>query len=61
MLDIATREVIEQHREDDVRVLALQAKRYPAVDMHEAVVQIEGWQAARTWFMVSSITVLWVG
>ena len=48
MLDIATREFIEQHREDDVRVLALQAKRYPAVDMHEAVVQIEGWQAART-------------
>ena len=48
MLDTATMEFIAQHRDDDVRMLALQAKRYPAVSMHDAVVQIEGWQAART-------------
>ena len=48
MLDNATREFIAQHRDDDVRMLALQAKRYPAVDIHEAVGQIEGWQAAKT-------------
>ena len=48
MLDTATREFIVQHRDDDVRMLALQARRYPAVSMHDAVVQIEGWQAART-------------
>ena len=47
MLDTATREFIVQHRDDDVRMLALQARRYPAVSMHDAVVQIEGWQAAR--------------
>ena len=47
MLDAATREFIEQHRTGDVRSLALQAKRYPSVDMREAVAQIEGWQQAR--------------
>ena len=47
MLDAATIEFIAQHRTDDVRTLALQAKRYPTVDMREAVVQIEGWQQAR--------------
>ena len=47
MLDYATIEFIAQHREDDVRMLALQAKRYPTVDMREAVTQIEGWQQAR--------------
>lgn len=46
MLDIATIDFIGQHRCDDVRSLALQAKRYPGVDMREAVVQIEGWQLA---------------
>ena len=46
MLDAATIEFIAQHRTDDVRTLALQAKRYPTVDMREAVVQIEGWQQA---------------
>ena len=46
MLDSATKEFIEQHRNDDVRMLALQAKRYPTVDMREAVAQIEGWQQA---------------
>ena len=47
MLDAATREFIEQHRTGDVRTLALQAKRYPSVDMRDAVEQIEGWQQAR--------------
>lgn len=43
MPDTTTREFIATHRNDDVRTLALQAKRYPAVDMREAVTQIEGW------------------
>ena len=47
MLDSATIEFITQHRNDDVRTLALQARRYPTVDMREAVTQIEGWQQAR--------------
>ena len=47
MLDNATKEFIITHRNDNVRTLALQAGRYPTVDMHEAVVQIEGWQQAR--------------
>ena len=47
MLDSATIEFIEQHRNDDVRTLALQGKRYPSVDIREAVAQIEGWQQAR--------------
>ena len=56
----ATTEFILQHRNDDVRTLALQAKRYPAVDMLKAVTQIEGWQAAReklpTWAATDGIT-----
>ena len=47
MLDDATIEFIAQHREEDVRTLALQAGRYPTVDMREVVTQIEGWQHAR--------------
>ena len=46
MLDTATIEFIKKHRNDDVRTLALQAGRYPTVDMRKAVVQIEGWQQA---------------
>ncbi len=59
MLDDATIEFIAQHREEDVRMLALQAGRYPTVDMREAVTQIEGWQQAReklpTWAAVEGI------
>ena len=59
MLDDATIEFIAQHREEDVRTLALQAGRYPTVDMREAVTQIEGWQQAReklpTWAAVKGI------
>ena len=43
-----TLDFIRRHRTDDVRTLALQAARYPGVDMHQAVTQIAGWQAART-------------
>ena len=59
MLDNVTIEFIAQRRNDDVRTLALQAKRYPTVDMREAVTQIEGWQQAReklpTWATVEGI------
>ena len=59
MLDDATIEFIAQHREEDVHTLALQAGRYPTVDMREAVTQIEGWQQAReklpTWAAVEGI------
>lgn len=37
---------IKEHRTDDVRSLALQAGKYPSVDVPEAVVQIAGWQIA---------------
>lgn len=59
MLDTPTIDFIEQHRCDDVRSLALQARRYPLVDMREAVVQIEGWQHAQeklpTWASTEGI------
>ena len=38
---------IRQHRTDDVRILALQARRWPEVDMAFALSQIQGWQTAR--------------
>lgn len=37
---------IREHRKDDVRGLALQARKYPAVDMPAAITQIAGRQAA---------------
>ena len=46
MLSTDTIEFIKAHRNDDTRKLALQAARYPGVDMREALVQIEGWQQA---------------
>ena len=36
---------ILDHREDDVRQLALQASRYPDIDMPFALTQIAGWQS----------------
>lgn len=42
-----TKDFIKSHREEDPHRLALQAKRYPNVDMRYAVTQIEGWQHAR--------------
>ena len=41
-------EFIKKHRLDDVRSLALQAAKYPDIDMPFALDQIEGWQRART-------------
>ena len=41
-------EFIREHRNDDVRQLALQAARYPDIDMQLALQQIAGWQTART-------------
>lgn len=37
---------IREHRKDDVRNLALQARKYPTVDMPAAITQIAGRQAA---------------
>ena len=39
---------IREHRNDDVRQLALQAARYPDIDMQQALQQIAGWQTACT-------------
>lgn len=41
-----TRAFIRAHQEDDVRALALQAKKYPEVDMPTAIVQIAGRKVA---------------
>ncbi len=43
----ATQEFINNHRNDNIQTLALQSSRYPLVDMHEALIQIEGWQLAQ--------------
>lgn len=40
-------EFILQHRNDDVRKLALQASKHPDIDFRMALEQIAGWQAAR--------------
>lgn len=40
-----TLQFIKEHLQDNVRNLALQALRYPAVDMPAAIVQIAGRQA----------------
>lgn len=42
-----TKKFIIEHRTCDTRTLALQAARYPAVDMRQAITQIEGWQLAQ--------------
>lgn len=44
---MTTAEFIVAHRIDDPRQLALQASRFPDVDMPYALSQIQGWQAAR--------------
>lgn len=43
----ATIRFIAEHRTSDTRTLALQAARYPTVDMRQAITQIEGWQLAQ--------------
>lgn len=55
----ATQEFIRKHINDDVRTLALQAAKYPDVDMSVAVQQIAGYQIASrkipSWASVESI------
>ena len=41
------KQFIKEHREDDIRQLALQAGRYPDVDIPTALTQIAGWQSIR--------------
>lgn len=41
-----TQQFISEHAQNDVRRLALQAKKFPQVDMNAAIVQIAGRQAA---------------
>ena len=48
MIDEATLAFIKEHCNDDVRGLALQATRYPQVDMRVAATQIEGRRLAVT-------------
>ena len=43
-----TKQFIAQHRTSDTRTLALQATRHTAVDMRQAITQIEGWQLAQS-------------
>ena len=45
---MSTEEFIWEHREDDVRQLALQSALYFGIDMPKALQQIAGWQKART-------------
>lgn len=44
---MTTAEFIREYRERDIRQLALQAKRFPDVDMPYALDQIQCWQIAR--------------
>lgn len=46
-MDTLLKQFIQEHREDDVRLLALQASRYPSIDMSTALTQIAGWQSIR--------------
>lgn len=58
-LSEATLRFIAEHRRDDVRALALQAGKYPLVDMPAALTQIAGWQTAEVkvpaWAVTESI------
>ncbi len=44
---MTTAEFIREYRERDIRQLALQANRFPDIDMPYALDQIQGWQIAR--------------
>ncbi|MEG1684674.1 MAG: SAM-dependent methyltransferase [Bacteroides sp.] len=45
-LDSQTRSFISRHTTDDVRMLALQAAKYPEINIQAAIIQISGRQAA---------------
>lgn len=47
MMNEATIRFVRQHREEDVRTLALKAQRDSDVDLPWALDQIQGWQTAR--------------
>ena len=47
MMNEASIEFVRRHRDDDVRTLALQARRSGDVDLPWALDQIQGWQTAR--------------
>lgn len=55
----ATIRFVKDHREEDVRALALQARRDSDVDLPWALDQIQGWQTARkklpTWAAIEGI------
>lgn len=59
MRNEATIEFVKGHRDDDVRQLALQARRDGDVDLPWALDQIQGWQTARhklpTWAAIDGI------
>lgn len=50
---------IREHQHDDVRALALQAKKYPQFDMPAIITQLSGWQAAEhkipSWYATDGI------
>lgn len=54
-----TEDFINRHRHDDVRILALQTKKYPLIDVGNAVIQIAGRQIAEkklpTWADIDNI------
>lgn len=58
-LSAETLHFIEEHKEDDIRTLALHGKKYPEVDMNAAVTQISGRQTAArkvpSWYPVSGL------
>lgn len=58
-LNSETIDFIDAHRNDDVRLLALQARKQSNVDLPTALTQIAGWQAAAckipSWHMVDGI------
>lgn len=47
MMNEATIRFVREHREEDVRALALQARRDGDIDLPWALEQIQGWQTAR--------------
>jgi len=59
MKEIDTHTFITLHRGDDVRRLAFMADKFPNVNMNYALVQIQGWQMARsklpTWATIDGI------
>ena len=47
MLNKETLEFIRNHKDEDVRTLVMKSCGQTVVDLHQALIQIEGWQMAR--------------